>query len=902
MPTSIPSAASSASSFIDRLAAWLSLAFVALLLAACGGGADAPPPPEGAPPALLPPTITQQPADITVSTTQTAAFTVVASGSAPLAYQWQRNGQDIDGATAATYTLPGFGEADNGAVFHITVSNAAGSVTSRDATLTISAGPAAVATLTQQPASVSVTAGSAASFTVAATCSSGAPALQWQRNSGTGGAFVAIAGASSLAYSLTPSLADNGAQFRAAVSCGGDGAITSDAATLTVTAPPQVILAPLAVNGLRDQADIDVSRGIVRETSGSYAFVSGNTVRRLAADLSSITLVAGSSNPQDPAAVVDGTGAAARFASPAGIAADGAGNLYVTEDSVHVIRRISSTGVVTTLAGNAGSAGQAEGSGSAARFNFPSGIAIGPEGDLYVADRGNQRVRRVTAAGVVSTYAGSGSFGYADGSAATAQFNLPEGIAVAADGTAYVSDSANSRIRRIARSGSAAGAVTTLAGNGSPSGNAGSADGIGSAAGIPAPGFMSLAGSTLYVRDFANLLRAIDTGSGAVTTVTGTRASPSDPLGLTPTFVDGPPGTARLDNFRGGVAAAGDGSLIITDNNVGAVRRVGADGTVTTIAMKAAFESFYQAAGSTGVLAQQPLAGSTLAFAPIAGAPDGSLLISDAYRIRRIAADGTVSSLIGLPLRWNIDGTGSGALLNSGAALTVGANGDAFFFDAFNIRRIDASNTSASLAGGAYGPVPSQSAPPPERGALDGSGGAARFDSVVALVPGANGELFAADQFNSAIRRIDAAGSVTTYAGALLQAGTADGPAASARFTQPIGLARTPDGSLWVLDGGRGAAAGTLRRIAPDGTVSSFTGLAYRIATDPAGTLYAISDAGELVTVDTATGAFTTLIPRGSALTFGASPALGGTGGLTAVGVKQLVLISDGQLVKATLP
>jgi hypothetical protein len=172
----------------------------------------------------------------------------------------------------------------------------------------------------------------------------------------------------------------------------------------------------------------------------------------------------------------------------------------------------------------------------------------------------------------------------------------------------------------------------------------------------------------------------------------------------------------------------------------------------------------------------------------------------------------------------------------------------------------------------------------------------------VALVTGAGGELFAADQENRAIRRIDAAGNVSTYAGALGQSGTADGPAASARFSGPLGLARTPDGALWVLDGSRSNTAATLRRIAADGSVSSFAGLAHRIAVDPAGTLYAITGAGDLARVDPATGDFTTLIPRGQGVTLGSSPTLGGTGALVATGVKRLVLISDDQLLQATLP
>lgn len=761
-------------------------------------------------------------------------------------------------------------------------------------------------TIAEQPQPVTVTAGAPASFSVAASCGSGTLSTQWQRNNGAAADFAAIAGATATGYSLNTALADNGAQFRAVLSCGGDST-TSNVAALTVEAAPPLagpLLAPLAVNGLRDQADIGMSRGIVREPSGSFAFVSGNTVRRLAADLSSITLIAGESDITAPRSTTDGTGTAARFNHPMGIAVDSDGNLYVTEELGNTVRRITPAGVVTTLAGAAGVAGMADGAGSAARFSAPVGIALGADGDLYVADSGNARIRRVSLAGAVSTYAGNGNFSWLDGPAASAQFAVPTGVAAAADGTVYVSEFG--RVRRIARSGAGAGQVDTFAGKGSVQGDD-NADGTGLAAGLPTTGFLALSGNTLYLRDGIGLLRAIDTGTAVVTTVAGSRPTAAEynaPSSSYPGLVDGPPGQSRLDRFRGGVAVVGDGSFILTDNTAGAVRRADASGLVTTIAMASAYAVAPQARGGTGVLAQMTLRSTTFGFAPLAAAPDGSLVLSQANSVlRRIAPDGSVTPLVGLPAnRWNVNGTGSAALVNAAIAPTVDAAGNIFFFDAFNIRRIDASNTTAPLAGAAYDSVPSQSAPPPEYGAADGSGAAARFSTVVALVTGAGGELFAADQENRAIRRIDAAGNVSTYAGALGQSGTADGPAASARFSGPLGLARTPDGALWVLDGSRGNAAATLRRVAADGSVSSFAGLAYRIAVDPAGTLYAITSAGDLARVDPATGDFTTLIPRGQGVTLGSSPTLGGTGALVATGVKRLVLISDDALLQATLP
>src|SRR5690348_12134388 len=178
--------------------------------------------------AVAAPMITTQPANQTVTTGQTATFMVVATGTAPLSYQWQKNGTSILGANSSTYTTPNTTSSDNGAQFSVLVSNTAGSVTSSAATLTVNA--AAVApSITTQPASQTVTAGQTASFSVAATGT--APlAYQWNKNG------VAINGATSSSY-MTPATtsSDNGAQFTVVVS-NTAGSVTSSAATLTVNA------------------------------------------------------------------------------------------------------------------------------------------------------------------------------------------------------------------------------------------------------------------------------------------------------------------------------------------------------------------------------------------------------------------------------------------------------------------------------------------------------------------------------------------------------------------------------------------------------------------------------------------------------------------------------------------
>ena len=178
-------------------------------------------------PAPVPPSITSQPANVTVTAPAAANFSVAANGDTPMSYQWRRNGVDIGGAINASYTLNPTAVTDNGAQFSVVVSNAAGTVTSAAATLTVNAA-STPPSITTQPANVTVTAPAAANFSVVAT--GDAPlAYQWRRNGAN------ISGATSASYSLNPtSLADNGAQFDVVVS-NGAGTVTSTAATLTVT-------------------------------------------------------------------------------------------------------------------------------------------------------------------------------------------------------------------------------------------------------------------------------------------------------------------------------------------------------------------------------------------------------------------------------------------------------------------------------------------------------------------------------------------------------------------------------------------------------------------------------------------------------------------------------------------
>ncbi len=192
----------------------------------------------------------------------------------------------------------------------------------------------------------------------------------------------------------------------------------------------------------------------------------------------------------------DGIGTAAKFYFPIGVAVDNAGNVYVGDKYNQKIRKITPARVVSTFAGS-GQQGFADGTGAAAQFNNPNGVAVDSEGNVYVADEGNHKIRKITPAGVVSTFAGSGQRGFADGTGTAAQFNRPYDVAVDSEGNVYVADLFNHKIRKI----TPARVVSTFAG----SGQLGSADGTGPAAKFKYPNGVAVdSEGNVYVADEGN--------------------------------------------------------------------------------------------------------------------------------------------------------------------------------------------------------------------------------------------------------------------------------------------------------------------------------------------------------------------------------------------------------------
>jgi sugar lactone lactonase YvrE len=256
----------------------------------------------------------------------------------------------------------------------------------------------------------------------------------------------------------------------------------------------------------------------------------------------------------------DGEGETARFYGPFGIAVDNDGNLLVADTGNNTIRQISPDGRVTTLAGGAGHPGSLDGVWLSARFRNPWGLAVEPDGDMVVADSSNDSIRKLTKTGMVYTVAGQpGMIGCLDGYGDNAQFNNPSAVAEDGAGNVYVSDSGNDVIRKITPSR----VVSTLAGS---AGSAGNADGNGAAARFWNPQGLAVDETgNIYVADTGNNAIRKISPMGQVTTIAGLAGSAG--------FTDGPGPQARF-NGPAGIAVDKDGNLFVADTNNHCVRKI----------------------------------------------------------------------------------------------------------------------------------------------------------------------------------------------------------------------------------------------------------------------------------------------------------------------------------------
>ena len=317
--------------------------------------------------------------------------------------------------------------------------------------------------------------------------------------------------------------------------------------------------------------------GVARDSSGNlYVADSANNIIQKISTTGIVATLAGTAGT---VGAIDATGSYARFNQPNGVTVDSSGNVYVADTGNGIIRKITPNGVVTTLAGSIYNRGNLDGTGLGAWFSSPTGITADSTGNIYVADAFTNTIRKVNPAGAVSTIAGSAAVrgGSADGTGTSAQFNYPAGIAVDSAGNLYVADAYNDTVRKITSDG----AVTTLAGVAGVSGMNDTLPSIPATFNQPI-GIAVDSNGNVYVADTINCTVRELTTSGNVTTVS-TLAG----IGGIAGFADGSTSTLTLFNQPRGLVPDGAGNLYVADTGNAAIRKIAMSGSTVIVSTPA---------------------------------------------------------------------------------------------------------------------------------------------------------------------------------------------------------------------------------------------------------------------------------------------------------------------------
>ena len=507
--------------------------------------------------------------------------------------------------------------------------------------------------------------------------------------------------------------------------------------------------------GAATSARLNNPRGIVIDGSTFYiADTSNHRIRKIASG--TITTFAGSS-----AGLSGDNGAAssAQLSGPQAITMDSTGNLYIADTGNSRIRKIDTSGTITTIAGTSSGFSGDTGLATSAQLASPAGVGIDSSGIIYIGDTNNNRLRKIATDGTITTFAGTGvtTYGGDGGVATSAQFSTPQGVAVDSAGNVYMADSGHHRIRKIDTSGN----ISTYAGTGTAgfTGDGGPA----TSARLNTPLGISIDSSdNLYIAEGNNSrIRKVAT-DGTITTVAGSSAGFSG---------DGGAATSAQINSPFGVVAGSGGVFYIADTGNQRIRKVDGSGNITTVA----------GTGSAGSSGDTGAATSAQINTPMSGAIDssGNYYFADYgnSKIRKVDTGGTITTVAGTGISGfsGDNGAATSAQLNSPRSVAVDSTGNVYIADTSNsvIRKVDTSGTITSIAGtgGSSG--------------FSGDGGvatSAQLSSPQGVAVNSSGTVYIGDTSNRRIRRVM---SVVVPGAPTIGTATAGSSQATVTFTAP---------------------------------------------------------------------------------------------------------------------
>jgi hypothetical protein len=768
------------------------------VMVACGGGGGgatpeaqvpaAPAAPTPAPtPTPVPPvstvtSITAQPQPQSTPPGGSANFAVSTAGPGPSAYQWIRNGVAINGASNPTLAVSPVQPMDNNSVFRVYLQTAEGALESAPAMVSVSGSGARMfaGALEKYPAFNPIF---DTRWTVDAIAADGSgkfyATYQTQTYSFTAAGVSTALGATRCAGGIGIVTDKAGTIYRACgpaiVKVGAAGTVTLFAGSFSLSG---------AVDGAALAARFRSISAMALGADGAM-FVSDNdsgTIRRIAPDGTVSTLAGG---PRT-GAVVDGTGAAARFVDMHGIAVDSQGNVYLTD--ANSVRKVTSAGVVSTIAGDPAAKGTANGAGAVARFSSPSGLAVDAGGTLYVADKGNLSIRKVVPGGQVSTLAGSPEQrGSGDGFGPYASFNAPDAMTLDAGGNLLVADVDSGTIRKVTPAGS----VTTVIGTPNIPRSSGLIDGWGQDARFRDPKGLAVDDTgNLYVADSLNHTIRKVSPAGLVSTLAGSPLVNGVNDGI------GKQASLRLPRV---VTMAGNGVVYVldplSDASLNLIRRIGPGGAVTTVKIPrdpanttadgivVAPVHVLIAANSKGdlfVYSRVARPGACLPAYPQFCIPATGLTV------RKISQDGSAITLF--TEKTPHPGTGRAMDYSTFSGMAADGSGNLYLSDIANHVVLKVNSAGAvSILAGSFGAADSS----------DGTGAAARFSWPSHLATDAAGNVYVADSDSSTVRKITAGGSVITLGGTPYKYGDASGPLPG-QLSEIKGIAADAGGAVYL--------------------------------------------------------------------------------------------------------